>query len=109
MYTACYNYSNFQFSRALGASARAPSPTFVDRDETTDYITFQPELNVIVQEIAEQSHRGGSQAPIDGEHQHLVLSVQWHPHPLNPNGHEEKWEYKIDRVRISCLCVLGCY
>lgn len=99
--------SDICFSRALGASARAPSPTFMDRDETAEDITFQPELNIIAQEIAEHSHRGGSQAPVDGEHEHLVLTVRWHPHPLDPNGHEEKWEYKIDRVRLaSTICLV---
>ncbi|KAF8195401.1 hypothetical protein BJ912DRAFT_956829 [Pholiota molesta] len=89
--------------QALGAAtARAPSPTLFDPDESTDTVIFQPELDAIAQEIAETSHRESSQAPADdvqdhGVEDHVVLTVIWHPHPLATNAQKSEWQYRIDR------------
>ncbi|KAF9483418.1 hypothetical protein BDN70DRAFT_891816 [Pholiota conissans] len=80
------------------AIPRAASPTYFDPDESTDTIVFQPELDALAHEIEINAQRESSQAPeVTDAQDHVVLTVHWHPHPLDLNSQKAEWQYRIDR------------
>ncbi|KAF8158052.1 hypothetical protein B0H34DRAFT_707321 [Crassisporium funariophilum] len=93
--------------QTLASAPRAPSPTLFDPDDSTDTIILQPELTAIAQEIASHSqytytpsHLSASKTTHeeeDGSEDHVVLDVKWQRHPLDLDGMEDEWQYKINR------------
>ncbi|KAF9525541.1 hypothetical protein CPB83DRAFT_771916 [Crepidotus variabilis] len=84
--------------QALRGAVRPLSPT-LDLDESSDNIELGPEFTMLAERIRKEGrNRGSSQAPEGVEGDEVLITVKWVPHPLNPNGESEEWQYKVNRT-----------
>lgn len=88
------------FIRETLEAAVRPAPTLVIDldDDPIDAINLQPEFMELAQRIRNEPQSESSIAPGPVAGEELVLTVRWHPHPLLPNGKDEEWQYKVDKV-----------
>ncbi|KAH9924305.1 uncharacterized protein BXZ73DRAFT_50619 [Epithele typhae] len=81
----------------VGMHRRAPSPTD-DTDESIGAVVLDPELALIAQQAKQEAALAYTTAPRVNDNSDIVkLKVVWRPHPLNPNGRQEQWEFTQKR------------
>ncbi|KAF8627491.1 hypothetical protein AX17_006302 [Amanita inopinata Kibby_2008] len=85
--------------QALNPPPRAPSPVFLEADESTDTIILNPELASIAKSVAlqPQSDATYKPQPLLGEQDTVLLSVKWLPHPQDLSASKEIWVFKMNR------------
>lgn len=91
--------------QTFDATRRPTSPSQDDDDDdfdadlTTDTIVLDPELAKAAKAAkARAASRASSATPFDGPEDKVTISVTWQPHPKDPQGRPEAFNFEVERV-----------
>ncbi|KAL1722815.1 hypothetical protein EV715DRAFT_286863 [Schizophyllum commune] len=90
--------------QTFDATRRPTSPSQDDDDDdfdadlTTDTIVLDPELAKAAKAAkARAASRASSATPFDGPEDKVTISVTWQPHPKDPQGRSEAFNFEVER------------
>ncbi|KAG1745872.1 uncharacterized protein EDB91DRAFT_1119188 [Suillus paluster] len=82
--------------QALAVAPRAPSPIQF-ADDPTDTSDLNPELAKIAEEVRRRAVETKNIPEQGGGPELVIIKVRWRPHPRNPAGAKDVWNFKMKR------------